>query len=159
MYRIFAWFVPRFAARKSRGKLFKRNPTLTSRWIGWLTLSGLPLLAFPPPPPKHFIHGIPETFPRLCLLFAILASLPPPLSWFFFAFRLFHRCLRFPELLTRLLETSSCPVHRAMYDGIPFTSREAYYCRFFEINLSDFSRKMRNREIENYVFRELKTWR
>lgn len=59
IYRIFARFVPRFAARKSRGKLFERNPTLTSRWIGWLTLSGLPLLAFPPPPPKHFIHGIP----------------------------------------------------------------------------------------------------
>lgn len=41
------------------------NHTLTSRWIGWLTLSGLPLLAFPPPPPKHFIHGIPRVFSRL----------------------------------------------------------------------------------------------
>ena len=43
----------------------KANHTLTSRWIGWLTLSGLPLLAFPPPPPKHFIHGIPRVFSRL----------------------------------------------------------------------------------------------
>lgn len=80
MYRMFAQFVTRFTTRKSCGKLFERNLTLTSRWIGWLTLSGLPLLAFPPPPPKHFIHGIPGAFPRLCLLFAIPSSLPPSLS-------------------------------------------------------------------------------
>jgi len=80
IYRIFARFVTRFTTRKSCGKLLKRNLTLTSRWIGWLTLSGLPLLAFPPPPPKHFIHGIPGAFPRLCLLFAIPSSLLPSLS-------------------------------------------------------------------------------
>lgn len=131
---------------------------LTSRWIGWLTLSGLPLLAFPPPPPKHFIHGIPETFPRLYLLFAILASLPPSLSWFFFVFRLFRCCLRFPELLTRFFETLACPVHRAvcMYDGVFFTSKSLLLRIFAGINLSDVSCKVKSREIENYVFRELK---
>lgn len=46
-------------------------------------------------------------------------------------FRPFCRCLRFPELLTRLLETLPCPVHLAMYDGIPSIIGGAYYCRFF----------------------------
>jgi len=86
-FRIFARLVITFASRESRGKLFKGNLTLTSRWIGWLTLSGLPLLAFPPPPPKHFIHGIPGAFPSVCLLFAIPYSLPSSLSWLLLPFR------------------------------------------------------------------------
>ena len=64
-----------------RGKNQRRNHTLTSRWIGWLTLSGLPLLAFPPPPPKHFIHGIPRVFSRLSVVSCVRdsdSSPPPP---------------------------------------------------------------------------------
>lgn len=59
-----------------RGKT-EENLTLTSRWIGWLTLSGLPLLAFPPPPPKHFIHGIPRPFSRLSVALYASILLPP----------------------------------------------------------------------------------
>jgi len=116
---IFARLVITFISRESRGKLFKGNLTLTSRWIGWLTLSGLPLLAFPPPPPKHFIHGIPGAFPRVCLLFAIPYSLPSSLSWLLLAFRpsVPLRSLGFPGLLTRFLQGPPSPVHRAIYDG------------------------------------------
>lgn len=84
---------------------------------------------------------------RFFSFFAILLRLLRP----------FRRCLRFPELLTRLLETLPCPVHRAMYDGIPSIIRGVCYCRFFEINLSDVSCKIKNWEIENFVFGDLKT--
>lgn len=48
--------------------------------------------------------------------------------WFSFGFRLLLRCLRFPGLLTCLLETPSCPVHGATYDK---TSSRSGSLRFF----------------------------
>lgn len=104
--------------KESRAENFLRETlTLTSRWIGWLTLSGLPLLAFPFPPPKHFIHGIPRAFPRLGLLFVIPSSLSLLFVFAILSPSVFLLCLRLPELFTRLLETPSCSVHHAITTG------------------------------------------
>lgn len=132
IYRIFPSSIcPKIRREKIARKTFREESYLDEQVdrltdTEWFAPSGLSASTTQTLYPRHSC----ETFPRLCLLFAILASLPPWLSRFFLVFRLF-RCLRFSELLTRLFETFLYPVHRAMYDGIPLYFEESTILQIF----------------------------
>lgn len=85
----------------------------------WLAPPGLPASTTQTLYPRHsWSVSSPLPVIRDSLLSSSFAFV-----WFFFGFRLLLRCLRFPGLLTCLLEAPSCPMHRATYDETSSSSR------------------------------------